>query len=289
MKRCALLTCEDLENNILDEDRLERALEAKKWQYEWIPWTRDGVDWDSFDCALVRTTWDYTTNTPLFLQKLQFVAQSGCRLFNSYDTICRNTQKTYLKTFQDQGLPIIPTLWLHVEDLQKLQESVNSLAVRKVVLKPQVGAGAKNTFLVETDNDQQWKQAFAALVDQAIMVQPFMEQVVKQGEFSAHFFNKQLSHVVLKTPKANDFRSQEEFGSWVRKVDLTSSQLAFCEKILNQIAEPTLFARVDFICNEEGKPLLNELELIEPSLYFRYDESAAPKMVEALEKMMGID
>ncbi len=286
MKRCALLTCDDLENHILDEEYLENALKASGWEFQWVSWNKEDIPWDEFRCAIIRTTWDYTEDTPRFLSQLEKISQSQCRLFNEYSTIVWNTQKTYLKKFASAGVSVIPTLWKNWNELERLQEELRSFNSQKVVIKPQVGASAKNTFSLSLKDEKAWEEAFSHLQNEEIMAQPFMEKVITEGEFSAHFFVGEFSHMVLKTPKANDFRSQEEFGSHVRKVEIKADQLNFCNDVLRQIPETTLYARVDFINDGEGVPFLNELELVEPSLYFRYDQEAATRMVAGLEKLM---
>jgi glutathione synthase/RimK-type ligase-like ATP-grasp enzyme len=288
MKRCALLTCDNLQDKLLDEDRLEKALTRRGWTYEWVPWRQQGVDWNSFQCAIVRTTWDYTEDPEFFLQQMQVINDSSCELLNSLALIRWNFHKIYLKELQEKGVSVIPTQWCTVGEQEEWLAQIASLSVSRVVVKPQVGAGAKNTFLLTTDQDSDLQQSWQALRGQAVMLQPFVQKVQEEGEYSAHFFNKEFSHLVLKTPKGKDFRSQEEFGSHVRKVEMSQSSLDFCDLVLAQIPEPTLYARVDFIHNDRGEPWLNELELIEPSLYFRYDENSADRMVEALDQWWGV-
>ena len=48
------------------------------------------------------------------------------------------------------------------------------------------------------------------------MAQPFLSHVVTEGEFSLSYFNGKLSHTILKTPRAHDFRVQEEHGGVIR-------------------------------------------------------------------------
>jgi hypothetical protein len=45
-----------------------------------------------------------------------------------------------------------------------------------------------------------------------------MKGIVEEGEFSLFFFGGQYSHTILKTPKAEDFRVQEEHGGILRAV-----------------------------------------------------------------------
>lgn len=286
MKRCALLTCGDLQDHILDEDALERALTDKQWRFQWVNWRDNDIQWDDFDCAIVRTTWDYTDDLPSFLSQMKKIAESPCRLFNSLSIITWNSEKTYLQQLSSQGVPIIPTLWLRAKTPEQLQQACLEMAVEDIIIKPQVGAGSKNTFRINTQTQDRYDDLCQQLLNKEIMIQPFLKNIVDEGEYSAHFFNNQFSHCVLKTPKANDFRSQEEFGSHVRSVSLSQQQMNFCENTLEKLPEKCLYARVDFINDGQGQPCLNELELVEPSLYFRYAQAAAQKMVQALEMLL---
>jgi hypothetical protein len=46
--------------------------------------------------------------------------------------------------------------------------------------------------------------------------------------------------------------------------------------------QPLLYARVDLLRGLDGELVLNELELVEPSLFLRHGRQAAGKLVTAL-------
>ncbi len=282
MRNCALLTCESLVGNILDEDRLEQALEKQGWSYQWIPWKTENVNWNQFDAALIRTTWDYFADRDFFLSQLKKIEDSTCRLFNPYPLVEWNSDKSYLTDLSSKNIATIPTHWISGFEDKEIEMCFENWNCEKLVVKPAVGAGAKNTFKItpEFKSKTPIHQCYAP--DEVLMVQPFMEKILLEGEHSAHFFGGEFSHMVLKTPKENDFRSQEEFGSYVRKLEISSGDLRFCQKVLDTLDSQWLYARVDFINDSEGSPTLIELELIEPSLYFRYDEESASRLVTAL-------
>jgi len=48
-----------------------------------------------------------------------------------------------------------------------------------------------------------------------------------------------------------------------------------------------LYARVDLILDAEGNPLLIELELTEPSLYFEYGDGSAERFAAAIASQLG--
>ena len=50
-----------------------------------------------------------------------------------------------------------------------------------------------------------------------------------------------------------------------------------------------LYARVDLVRLPDGTPAIMELELIEPSLYFAYNERSPQRFAEALDRLVAID
>ena len=317
MARFALLTSDDLESYILDEHYLEKALKEKNHEWQWVSWKTKEVDWQSFDCVIVRTTWDYTKELSFFLKQLKTIENQNGFLLNPYSLIQWNSNKRYLLDLEKEGIPVVSTHFY--ENLAFLENIFDDLDTDKIVVKPSVGAGSKNTFFLDKKSIEFFKEeksaesrslsmdsvkqglgkttmdwnsveimekVFKNLQNRELMVQPFMKNIVLQGEFSAHFFGRQMSHCILKKPKTGDFRSQEEYGGYIRKVDMTESQMDFCKRVMNQIKGPWLFARIDFVMDNQGQEALMELELIEPSLYFRYAKGSAKLFVESLGSVL---
>ena len=115
------------------------------------------------------------------------------------------------------------------------------------------------------------------------LVQPFQPSIHTEGETSLIFFDRELSHAINKLPKADDFRSQEEYGSRITRTVPTDAQRAVADAALATIPEPLLYARVDLLTTDAG-PAVIELELIEPALYFRMDPGASGRFADALLK-----
>ena len=90
------------------------------------------------------------------------------------------------------------------------------------------------------------------------------------------FFNGILSHTVLKTAAKDDFRIQEEHGGAVKQVPSPESEMIdSANKVMNSLNETPLYARVDLVRTAQNTFALMELELIEPSLYFKYHSESA--------------
>ena len=61
--------------------------------------------------------------------------------------------------------------------------------------------------------------------------------------------------------------------------------LVFAQTVLSHLNEKLLYARVDFVRNKNEYNLM-ELELIEPSLYFGYEEGSADRLIHCLKERL---
>ena len=120
-----------------------------------------------------------------------------------------------------------------------------------------------------------------------MMLQPYINTVETEGEYSAIYFTGDLSHCVQKIPVSGDYRVQDDFGAFDKPIEADPGLIALAEKSLSVIAEDWLYARIDALRMEDNTWVLNELEMIEPSLFFRHSKTAATKMVLATMAMIN--
>jgi hypothetical protein len=118
------------------------------------------------------------------------------------------------------------------------------------------------------------------------MAQPFLRSIVEEGEYSLFYFGGELSHAVLKSPKEEDFRVQEEHGGLIRPVEPPAPLIELGHGLVESLPVPPLYARVDLARLDSGGYALMELELIEPSLYFRTDPESPRKFARAFDAWM---
>jgi len=122
------------------------------------------------------------------------------------------------------------------------------------------------------------------------MVQPFISSIVESGEVSLFYFGGAFSHAIRKTPRQGDFRVQEEHGGTIVPWQPDEGVVAAGEQVLGAIEEQwpvrvPLYARIDFVDGfDQGAWLLMELEVIEPSMYFRMDDGASARFAKALNQ-----
>ena len=63
--------------------------------------------------------------------------------------------------------------------------------------------------------------------------------------------------------------------------------LAKLGALVERFQHDLVYARFDFLRDAEGQYLVTELELVEPSLFFRHDPAAADRLADAVVKRMG--
>jgi glutathione synthase/RimK-type ligase-like ATP-grasp enzyme len=281
MTKLAFLTCSELNpNSILDDHLVKSKLEGMGHQVSSVIWDHE-KNWEKFDAVIVRTTWDYQQKSQLFFQTLQTISEQS-QLYNPIRLMQWNGSKLYLKELAAKGIPTIPTLW--VDDLTDLEfENIcQKLNCKEFIIKPTIGAGSSGLHRIKSSKDLNFDdpQLNSSKVK---MIQPFLPEIQKQGEFSLIFFNQKLSHAINKLPKAGEFRSQEEFGSQITSIVPDQTILKIAEQAVATLPHKPLYARVDLVMYEKQYRVI-ELELIEPNLYFSTHSSAADNFINALKE-----
>lgn len=277
MPHVAILTMDSLEDFFAYDNMLDEPMRLAGWQTQHVSWRDASVDWNRFDVVIVRSPWDYQDDANAFLACLNNIEQSRAVLENPYSLMRWNIAKTYLCDLNEQGVPIVPTLWFEHYKPDMLSQGFASFNVDTLIVKPVVSANADHTYRITSEeigtHTDSLKSVFA---DRALMIQPFLPSVLLPGEFSLFYFDHQYSHAILKTPKADDFRVQEEHGGRLTAVEPTAQMCSVAEQTLAALPQRALYARVDLIETDQGLAVM-EVELIEPSLYFDMDDSSAQR------------
>ena len=113
------------------------------------------------------------------------------------------------------------------------------------------------------------------------LVQPYINAIETKGELSIVCIDGEASHVVRKVPADGDFRSQEEHGAAIAAVDLDDRHRALARAALSALDATPLYARVDAVDPDDGLQIM-ELELIEPTLWFRWHPPAADVLAASI-------
>jgi glutathione synthase/RimK-type ligase-like ATP-grasp enzyme len=280
MKTIALATSSTWPILTQDDRALLRPLADGNFQVQPAVWTDPTYDWQSCDAVIIRSCWDYHLKLTEFLDWITTVEKAGVRVYNSPATLRWNSNKTYLRDLEAKGISIVPTLW--PDKTISLKNKLRDLGWRSAVVKPRVSATAYRTCLTSADNVSDGQLLLDDLVTgPGAMVQKFVEGIRFPGEWSLMFFAGTFSHAVIKTPKADDFRVQHDFGGSERIADPPRSVVEAASRVVAAVEPTPLYARVDGV-ESEGKFLLMELELIEPALFLTSSPGAPNRFAEAI-------
>lgn len=286
MKKIALLSIDNLDGFVADDDLTFAPLARLGWSVDTIPWRRIDVNWREYMAVIIRTTWDYHKDLPAFLRALEQIA-SQTKLANPLSVVRWNADKIYLRELEAKGIKIVRTIWREGQlAAQQIESWFNELQSAELVIKPTVSAGAEDTWRVPQEQSQSEPQLLSAFAGRQYMVQPFMSNIITEGEFSLFYFGGEYSHTILKTPKPADFRVQEEHGGLIRAVQPSTELLEAGERVLRLVQPTPLYARADFVRDKEEFALM-ELELVEPSLYLRMDDDAPSRFAQAINNWLS--
>lgn len=267
----------------LDEDLppLCAALTARGIAHEVVDWDDPAVDWARFRTAVLRSTWDYIDRYDEFTAWIKRVERLT-RLLNPPDVVRWNTHKGYLLELAARGVPIVPTQLLHPGQAFDLGDA------EEIVIKPAIGAGSRDARRFRNDSQAARQHAQALLASgRDALVQPYLARVDQAGETALIYFGGRYSHAIRKGPLlvANADATAKLFApEQIVAREPAPEERALAEQVLAAMpfAGPLLYARVDLLRDAHGAPVLLELELTEPSLFFTYAEGSAERFVDAL-------
>ncbi|HXM21161.1 MAG TPA: hypothetical protein VN948_07850 [Terriglobales bacterium] len=283
--RIALATSKDWPDLTPDDRTLLRPLADRGFKAEPAVWSDTSYPWQDCEAVVLRSCWDYHLCTEEFLRWIAFLESTGCSVWNPPAMIRWNTDKSYLRSLENKGIPIVPTLWCEPGETQSLADALRDKGWDKAVIKPRISATAHRTRLVEAKNAETGQGLFEELMAGAgVMVQEFMDGIVSEGEWSLIFFVGEFSHAVLKTPKPGDFRVQNDFGGKSHAADPPVLVLECAVRAVQAVGD-MLYARVDGVVRRAPHAdqfRIMELELIEPALFLTSHPAAADRFADAI-------
>ncbi len=284
MDRIAFLTCEKFPQLIPEEQALLDEFKKNHFYTQAVVWSEE-IDWNEFNFVIVRNPWDYFSRYEQFLRVLKDIKDSKATLINSYETILWNLDKTYLETLTFEGIPTVPTFKIEKFNQEKFEDILMLIKAQEFVIKPVVGASGVDTFRKKVSLDMsEVEHLLSVFQNRDVLVQPFMPNIISQGEISFIFFNDKFSHAIKKTAKAGEFRIQEEHGGSVEVYKPSDKEVELALQILMACSRDYFYARVDVVEDEKGQLRLMELELVEPQLFFKYSEEASSLFVQEFKQ-----
>ncbi|HZL02401.1 MAG TPA: hypothetical protein VFC48_04675 [Cellulomonas sp.] len=298
--RIALATCSSLPTLDNDDAPLVPAFAERGVVAEPVVWDDPAVDWSVYDLVLIRSTWDYTDRPREFLEWTRRVEQST-RLVNPASAVAWNIDKSYQRTLERAGLPIVPTIWLDPErNFDSRSIHTRFPAFGDFVIKPTISAGSRDTGRYSAGETPSRALAIthAKSLLQAgrhVMLQRYLRQVDTVGETAIVFVDGVFSHAVRKAPLLDGpFRAPTTTSVLYKEEvmsarDASPAEREIAERVVAALPElvpgvdgPLLYARVDLIPDDAGNPVVLELELTEPSFFFALAPGAIDRLVDAV-------
>ncbi len=280
--RIALATYEAAPSLAPDDRLLIPALARAGIDAEAAVWSDDGVIWETFDGVVIRSCWDYHRRAEEFSAWLERLDASRLPVWNSIGLVQWNANKRYLIDLETRGIPALATRIVPRGAVHAIDAAFAEAGTSRIVIKPAVSASGYETHALalplSTDD--------RAIVERVVnagdtLVQPFAEEIPRDGELSFIFIDGAFSHAAIKRASGGDFRVQTEHGGSVAPITGDPRLIEQAARVLAALPEVPLYARVDGI-DRDGTFLLMELELIEPNLFLELSDGAADRFATAL-------
>ena len=289
------------EARALDEDLppLVAALQALGAEVDTPSWDDPAIDWSRYDASVIRSTWDYADRIDEFLGWAERV-DARTRLCNPPAVLRWNTDKHYLRDLARAGVPVVPTRFVEPGEAPGdvlasfLRGGTDALSVGCVdrfdefVVKPAVGAGSRDAARYRWEEVLRATNHLARLLEagRSVLLQPYLPRVDEVGETALIHVDGRFSHAFRKAALlrlggglVTGLFAPEEISARQPGADELAVSAAACAVI---VGGPTLYARVDLIRDGEGRPVVLELELAEPSLYFKFSAGSAERFARAI-------
>ncbi len=185
-----------------------------------------------------------------------------------------NLQKRYLLELQARGVPVVPTTLVE-------RGATTALPATKIVIKPEIGAGSLNA-KVFADGRAGIDHLRMITATGAALVQPYVDSVDAYGERSMIWIDGDFTHAIRKTPRfvGDDEKVEGPFP-------IADDERRVAAAALEPYASRILYGRVDLVRDGSGQPMVMELELVEPSLFFPKHPPALDRFVAGLERRLN--
>ncbi len=255
--------------------RMADPLTAAGAQVDGPAWT-DGGDLTGYDLVLPLKVWGYHRAGDRWAGQVSAWEAAGVRVQNPASVLLWNADKGYLGRLAERGAPVPSTLYVDRVTPEAMAGAAASFGTERLVAKPRVSASAYQTLRWSPGEPLDTGPQGPALI------QPYLPAIEQHGELSMFFLGGAYSHAVRKVPRSGDFRVQPEYEGVINAADPSPDEQAAAAAILAAVQEPLLYARVDLVRGLDDRPVLMELELVEPDLYLGHAPDRGRRFVEAV-------
>ena len=282
MPRVALATYESAPELAPDDRPLIPALTRLGIRAEAAVWSDSSIAWESFDAVVIRSCWDYHLRVAEFFSWLDRLESANVRVWNPPALVRWNADKRYLLDLARRGVPTIPTMIALRGRARDVEAIVHAEGWHHVVVKPAISASGYETHSLTSPFDDEARDTIEHVASLShVLVQPFIEEIPRDGELSFTFIDGRFSHTTLKRARSGEFRVQTEHGGSVEHTVVGANLVEQASRVVAAIDDVPLYARVDGVVRD-GDLLLMELELIEPNVFLGARTGALNDFAEAI-------
>lgn len=249
-------------------------------------------DFNTIDLISLRHCRGYHLD-PDFMEKLNQLKKSVSQVQNkaisiinplniASDTVDKNL---YLKWLENEGVKLIPTLWLSKQQKITLNEIVQKTQWTDFVIKPTISSKSWQTYRVLKLASGKFKVTSTTKIistadaenifDQLltsfdVCIQKFIPEILTSGETSFVFIGGNFSHAISKTVSKSGWIAHEFFGGRNQSITANIYQVNWATAIYNKLVTrygDLAYARIDGIYNSNKQLQLLECELLVPRLF----------------------
>jgi len=286
MLRVALATYESAPELAPDDRPLVPALARVGVRAEPAVWSDASLPWESFDAVVIRSCWDYHLRVAEFFSWLDRLESADIRVWNPPTIVRWNADKRYLLDLARRGVPTIPTMIALRGRPRDVEAIVHAEGWRHVVVKPAISASGYETHSLTSPFDAAARETIERVASVShVLVQPFVEEIPRDGELSFTFIDGRFSHATLKRARSGEFRVQTEHGGSVESTTVDATLVEQASRVLGAVDDLPLYARVDGVVRD-GDLLLMELELIEPNVFLGACDGAVDDLAAAIRSRL---
>jgi hypothetical protein len=251
-----------------------------------VAWDDPTVRWETFGLVVIRSTWDSVDRPTDYLAWATAVS-ARTRLANPAEVVSWNLDKRYLDDLSAAGIAVVATTWIEPAD-----DTWAPPPGGPFVVKPAISGGGRETARYDDDDvgdaDEHIDRLRAA--GRTVMVQPYLPTIDVTGETKMVFVDGRFSHA-LRVGRLLEPAVGVRERPWEKPVPTTVAtpthdQLELAGTVVGHVDQRfgglPLSARVDLVDAEPGRPVVLELELVDPSLSLWAASPAAPALAAAI-------
>jgi hypothetical protein len=204
--------------------------------------------------------------------------------------------KRYLATLSAAGVPIVPTMWLDASATASDGAAAIDLPPGggDFVVKPSISGGGFESARYGPSELGVARTHIDRLLTagRTVMVQPYVATVDAQGETGLIFLAGEYSHAIAKGPllrpgagaQSHLWENEQSTSTSPSDAELAVAQAAL--GVAQDLLGPTTYARVDLVTDDDGAPVVLELELLDPALFLDTDPAAASRFAHVLLQLI---